>query len=383
MSTLRMSSGPTANPATSDSGTSKNRAQSLGALEFQRQQAVLHRENESSAGSCSTLFSDPQMDPDAIHPEAFSKSQPRAKAVAFGEIRDEDWDEEIGLSATNSVPNSNPINSTFSASVDQQSRNAPLPPFPRKPKAPMVSRAGNTAQRRIVSAPSVAQTNVAGNSVFGNGADIVDAMWDVDDDEYLVASVKQKVINRKEKELERCASANAGLESWDDDFCVSEEETQNREALKVPEFLGSVQNNVWNENLLPKKADAEETDLKLIYLDAVDIAFGLEFNSIDRVAPLSCKYQKIMDTAKVLVHLGDFDESKEELMVADDLHLNVLGDVLGDVDGSAAWIRSLALSKLKLQFSAEYVPVLIKCVGKVKHQLNEYLGELRAIARGV
>ncbi|KAJ3246180.1 hypothetical protein HDU77_009084 [Chytriomyces hyalinus] len=388
LSTLRIA--PTSNTNNTapqkDFATAKARAQSLGAAQFQH------------ASSSATLFDEtptprplkPCSSNESLSPSARApKSRPTQHIQleqpvllqTHSEAVDEDWDLEfskqsICADTLNHQNNANQINLRAPA----------LPPFPRKPK-PHPRAFMAPQQRRVVSAPSF-----AGHLQFGESDDIpataaggvVDALWDTVavEDEFLVASVKQKVVARREKELERSVSADGGLESWDDDFCCFGGEDEDvpaaGNALVVPEFLGSVQEalRVDSENI--RKFALHIEDLKLLYLDAQDISIGLEFDAPELVEPVKQKYHSHLETAEVLIHLGDFnDDVGDEKLLTDELHVRVLGQLLGDSVG----VGKLAVARIKMEFSGVFMPVLIKCIGPVKVALNEYVNELRKISR--
>ncbi|KAJ3031173.1 UNVERIFIED_CONTAM: hypothetical protein HDU68_006044 [Siphonaria sp. JEL0065] len=294
----------------------------------------------------------------------------------------------------------------FSTGVIQTHRAPTLPPFPRTPKPLLSARANIPLQRRVVSAPSFAQArfnphDCGGGSIVTNtqnqvAGGVVDALWeDAGDDEFLVASVKQKVVSRREKELERSVSANGGLESWDDDFFVDGEEEERpvvaaatsncgggrvmaggMSGLTVPEFVHNVQETLRLDAENLRKFSLHIEDLKLIYMDALDISFGLDFECPEKVSPLTQQYQKTLDIAQVLINLGDFNDHNEK-MQSDDLHLSILGELLGEVIGNPGDLKALAMASLKMQFSCEYMQVLIKSIGPVKKNLNKYVTELR------
>ncbi|TPX72548.1 hypothetical protein CcCBS67573_g05769 [Chytriomyces confervae] len=407
LSTLRMA--PTCNTNNTspqkDFATAKARAQSLGAAQFQH------------ASSSATLFDEtptprplkPCSSNESLSPSVRApKSRPTqhiqleqpVRLQTHSEAVDEDWDLEfskqsICADTLNHQNNVNQINLRAPA----------LPPFPRKPK-PHPRALMAPQQRRVVSAPSF-----AGHLQFGESDDIpataaggvVDALWDTVavEDEFLVASVKQKVVARREKELERSVSADGGLESWDDDFCCFGGEDEDvpaaGNALVVPEFLGSVQEalRVDSENIRKFALHIEgalvsfdgrsislilaiSPDLKLLYLDAQDISTGLEFDTPELVEPVKQKYHSHLETAEVLIHLGDFnDDVGDEKLLTDELHVRVLGQLLGDSVG----VGKLAVARIKMEFSGVFMPVLIKCIGPVKVALNEYVNELRKISR--
>ncbi|KAJ3103393.1 hypothetical protein HK100_004209 [Physocladia obscura] len=417
----------------------KNRAQSLGALEFQKQQ-----QEQQVKSSSSTLYDEiapavsnirgANFSSDSINSNGTASRFPKShfhpgihqiapqpqqlslkKSVNFSfssnnntiiqsentatqDIAEEDWDAEFQAQSNSNDNNNNNSEATTGSSSTNISKetdhaNPPLPPFRRKPPTQQqyVARAGGPHhQRRVVSAPSVTQTRfLEGDSaLFGSSGSggLVDALWDDndDDEEFLVASVKQKVVSRREKDLERSVSANVGLESWDDDFLEDSSggcRWKENEGIKIPNFVGEVQESLKIEAENFRKFSLHIEDLKLIYMDAIDISFGLEFSCPEQILNLTPKYQKMLDTAKVLIHLGDFDENKEEQMLSDDFHLSILSELLGDFCGNSAEIRALALSKHKMLFAGEYVPILIKNIGTVKQQLNQYLLDMRVISR--
>ncbi|ORY52556.1 hypothetical protein BCR33DRAFT_779830 [Rhizoclosmatium globosum] len=236
-----------------------------------------------------------------------------------------------------------------------------------------------------MSAPSFAFSAPAEDgfsTTRAKGSGVVDAMWEEESiepsvDEFLVASVKQKVVQRREKELERSVSAEAGLESWDDDFLVEGEESNSRHTmsgLQVPLFLKSVQEAVRSEGESLRKFALHIEDLKLIYMDAMDISFGLEFEAPERVEPLAATYQTTLDVAQVLIHLGDFNDHDEKLK-ANDMHLRILGELLGEE------LKSIDIARMKMQFGCEYVQILVEKIGPLKKKLIEYVGELRKVSR--
>jgi hypothetical protein len=112
-------------------------------------------------------------------------------------------------------------------------------------------------KRRIQSAPSMAQQRLR-DEMAGAGSGLTDALledvapMDEDDfeadetivatDEFVVASVKQKVVARRERELERSISADGGLESWDDDF--NDDEKDGGRLLVVPESVLEIQQSL-------------------------------------------------------------------------------------------------------------------------------------------
>ncbi|KAJ3227213.1 hypothetical protein HDU81_006850 [Chytriomyces hyalinus] len=390
LSTLRMApTSNTNNPAPQkDFATAKARAQSLGPAQFQHasSSATLFDEAPPTPRPLKPCNSNESLSPSARAPKSRPTQHIQLNVPALTQanteaIDEEDWDLEFSKQSESAADTPN-------NQINQINLRAPaLPPFPRKPKPHHPRALMAPQQRRVVSAPSF-----AGHLQFGECDDIpataaggvVDALWDTAavEDEFLVASVKQKVVARREKELERSVSADGGLESWDDDFCCfggeDEDVPGTGNALVVPECLGSVQEalRVDSENI--RKFALHIEDLKLLYLDAQDISTGLEFDTPELVLPVKKKYHSHLETAEVLIHLGDFnDEVGDEKLLTDELHVRVLGQLLGDSVG----VGKLAVARIKMEFSGVFMPVLIKCIGPVKVALNEYVNELRKLSR--
>ncbi|KAJ3073941.1 hypothetical protein HDU98_000243 [Podochytrium sp. JEL0797] len=329
--------------------------------------------------------------PTTIQPPAAPKRSTANAAVVAPAAEEEDWDKEfLGPSSTSSNhPSTTP--------------GAPLLPFPR---APATRATLAHQQRRVVSAPSFAHPPPSFDfptptSTTNTSAGVVDVLWEdagvsKEEDAFLTAGVKHKILQRREKELERSVSADAGLESWDDDFVVDGEEEEGEKVvvkghgvvasgLKIPSFLSNVQDALRTDSNNLRKFALHIEDLKLIYMDALDMAFGLDFDHPDLLAPLTARFTPILETAQVLIHLGDFrdnvnDTTSAEKLATDALHLRVLADLL---PGREAEIKSLAQAKMKMQFHGELVGVLMERIGGVKKEVAEYLGELSKISREV
>jgi hypothetical protein len=191
----------------------------------------------SSRGGAAPLQPQQQLIPTVVAPASKTSIAPAAEssATAYNSNRysknkgeeetEEDWDAEFahdgGCSSFRPLALGCGGSNSNISTQDQSKPRQPRVPFPAARK-PAASTKRLPHQRRVQSAPSTALKR------FGDGldGDVFDALFEDDDndnidgvgDQWVVASVKAKVEKRKEKELERSVSANAGLESWDDDF---------------------------------------------------------------------------------------------------------------------------------------------------------------------
>ncbi|KAI8843617.1 hypothetical protein BC829DRAFT_401034 [Chytridium lagenaria] len=208
--------------------------------------------------------------------------------------------------------------------------------------------------RRIQSAPSVALRK------FGEGAGggMVDALME---DDFLVSSVREKAERRRLRELERSVSANGGLESWDDDFGEAEvcgrdggEWRREWEELSIPKSVYEAQEALRMDAMHMKEFALHIEDLKLVYLDAIDMAQGLSTSPHlppthhDTLATLRETFTQDLSQIEVLIDLG---ESSETSPNASERHLRILGDLL-DED-----VR---------EFGVSLIPTLIKRIGPLK-----------------
>ncbi|KAJ3190610.1 hypothetical protein HK101_008536 [Irineochytrium annulatum] len=244
---------------------------------------------------------------------------------------------------------------------------------------------------------------------------------DVEEENWLVPSVREKAARRREKELERSVSANGGLESWDDDFEYGNVEeaagkkgdrsspgggsldtmgegcdsSRDLGALRIPMAIGEVQESLRSDAVNMKKFALHIEDLKLIYLDAKDMAAGVAQSNRTALENIWKDFAAELDQAQVLIDLGEFAEEKGDSMVADERHLRVLAEILAtpsstceasgklrDREGSEATVcglRELAASSGKLEFGISLLPALLRKIGPLKHRLNDFVGELRSL----
>ncbi|KAJ3409835.1 hypothetical protein HDV05_004188 [Chytridiales sp. JEL 0842] len=342
---------------------------------------------------------------------------------------EEDWDAELQISNPTQQPSTKdlPIVGLKPRAPQAPLRKPILPPSvvagggphppatPRKPANP--SRRMLPHQRRVQSAPSAAFKKIGDED-----NDVFDALFEDEDeelpvksnsdgakDQWFVASVKAKVQKRTEKELERSISANAGLESWDDDFFDEDDNGVGKAkpqvvgggmvgGLKIPEAVGSVQESIKMDAINVRRFAWHIEDLRLLYLDALDIAQGLQATNPNPLVSLQKKYVSWLDHTQVLIDLGDFSEEKADRMVSDDKHLQIFADILGlpqdsDEEDSAFIVEGgkevltrktlkevVGRGKGKMEFGLEYVPTLIEHAGVVKRELGEYVRELRRLA---
>ncbi|KAI8609637.1 hypothetical protein BC830DRAFT_821500 [Chytriomyces sp. MP71] len=237
LSTLRLALPVQQPPPSQDFNTAKTRAKSLGAVAFNATTPTSPPNTSTSPQKCPSTDS-------LRHPKSAPLPRPLASTAAgvAPAAEDEDWDAEIAHTSSSTCPTSTLV-------LTPSSEPLSLPPFPRKPA---VARA-RVQPRRVVSAPATPSLFFLEDETgVPAGRGVVDAMWEpLCEDAFMVASVRQKVLARRERELERSVSAEAGLESWDDDFCCFEGQEEELVggrgknnglgALKVPEYLGNVQ----------------------------------------------------------------------------------------------------------------------------------------------
>ncbi|KAI9209688.1 uncharacterized protein BJ171DRAFT_608956 [Polychytrium aggregatum] len=228
-------------------------------------------------------------------------------------------------------------------------------------------------QRRIQSAPATAPKLTG--TIAGPETD----EWLLEDeDDYVVASVKQKATKRKELRYET-GHHHANYESWDDDFC------EDMMDLTVPPAVESVQKGIKSDISNMRRFALHMEDLKLIYLDTQDIAASIPNNV---VSPLASKYAQYIRRVEVLIDLADFVDG-QAASGPNENNLRILYEI---IDSSLSQSdrhdqeRQMTLQELKdmvaegkVQFGIDLVPFLIKGIGPLKQHIGSYLRELRGI----
>ncbi|KAI9336209.1 hypothetical protein DFJ73DRAFT_850690 [Zopfochytrium polystomum] len=352
-----------------------------------------------------------RFDPDTIY-SSLNSSVVKGSALHNDTTSDhEDWDAELDA-ADSGVGTSHTSSRTSLSSQPVPLRQ--LHPFPvrrapaqLKPTAPGApgSRAPPLPpfqSRRIQSAPSIAQSRFAED--LGCGSGVTDALLEDDegDDTFIVPSVRQKVVARREKELERSVSADAGLESWDDDFVGfgGDGVDNNEGGLRVPDGVMGVQKNLKVDMENFRRFALHVEDLKLLHADAKLMAKGLATDHPDLMAKLTASYQLDLDRAEMLVDLGEYSDHSPDKFVTNDRNLETLNVLLWSVQqggeakdgkrsGPSESSSHSTLCELKevtgqgarvLQVGGEIMPVLIRSVGSTKARLKQYVVELRQVA---
>lgn len=279
------------------------------------------------------------------------------------------------------------------------------------------------AKRRVQSAPSVAQHTQSN----GRGG-ITDVLLEdfeenedqdnenEEDNEFVVASVKQKVVTRRERELERSFSADGGLESWDDDFegCCDNEaggsnsgggggvygngEGGRSDGLFVPDAVLEIQQSLKVDAENFKRFALHIEDLKLMFMDAKLMARGLGSDKPMQLATINKQYATHLEMVQVLMDLGEYSETAPDKFVSDERNLRVLSEIISD-NSSNKDIQSLSSSTSassadtlcslrdiaaknggKLHMGVGVMPLLIQSICKAKGMLGEYVIELRRVA---
>jgi hypothetical protein len=184
-----------------------------------------------------------------VKPSESLPAKPLQVSGLFNE--DEDWNAEFGFSEGKEIQ-----------AVLQQPQTVNRISKPRFPQQSIKA----MSQRRIQSAPSVAQRR---SNDDWTGSDIEDALLEhseMEEDFFLADSVKQKLIKQSQKDRELSISVE-GLESWDEDFETSTligTENQNQDnhhwsdrgksnVLVIPNSVAQIQGSLKTDALNVRK----------------------------------------------------------------------------------------------------------------------------------
>ncbi|KAJ3202890.1 hypothetical protein HDU67_000221, partial [Dinochytrium kinnereticum] len=175
--------------------------------------------------------------------------------------------------------------------------------------------------RRIQSAPSVALRRFGD----GGGGGMVDALMEDGTavGAFVVESVREKAERRRLRELERSVSANAGLESWDDDFDyeaggggAAGGGERGREGLCIPECVNETQEAVRMDAVNVKEFALHVEDLKLIYTQLQTLTQTLTTPLPPHLLPtlqtLTRAYTPDLTQTQCLIDLGDASSSSDD-----------------------------------------------------------------------
>lgn len=172
-------------------------------------------------------------------------------------------------------------------------------------------------------------------------------------DEFIVPSIQQKAM------LE---VVQRNVESWDDDF---------EEEVEIGGYLASIQASLKMDmkhlrhfDLHIKGTKLPILDLKLMFLDAEDLAFGVEAHS--DASSLIETHGELCKKIRVILSLAEFQDGAIDKLLKDDVE--VLSKILAvETEG-------------KFEFGAEWMPTLVEQIGPIKLELQEYVSSLRSLA---
>ncbi|KAJ3289305.1 hypothetical protein HK104_007557 [Borealophlyctis nickersoniae] len=242
--------------------------------------------------------------------------------------------------------------------------------------------------RRVYSTPNFPTSTSQSISLLSVEQDDPDAEW-------IVPSVRAKAQHWREKaEMAAAGEAEGGgcTENWDDDFELEGGDVGSQDCgmlrLEVPDIVLKSQNQIKGDVEAFKSFALHVEDLKLIFLDATDMATGLNASHARTVESLQQAYAADLERARVLIDVGDLPD--DPMCSQSPVAKRVLSEILGlDTKKEEKGVRGGADEEGEegigerndnISFGADLVPVLVGSMGPLKARLAAYVGELRAIA---
>lgn len=209
-----------------------------------------------------------------------------------------------------------------------------------------------------------------------------------DEDEFLVASVKEKACKRRDLNLQlKQIGGERNFESWDDDFDVDMDE------FIVPPAVENIQKIVKEDISNMRRFALHIEDIKHIYMDTKDISSGIKPSTLK---PLIEKYSESIKYVETLIELAEHTEEEytHQPHNSRNFDLQTLSEILKigvreQEKTNQAFERGMTIQELedmisdgRVHFGVDLVPALIKGIIPLKQTMDCYLKELRCTVAG-
>eukprot|EP00842_Homolaphlyctis_polyrhiza_P005425 jgi/Hompol1/5884/HPOL_000183-RA len=184
--------------------------------------------------------------------------------------------------------------------------------------------------RRVQSAPGLSGLTFLPLEIVDTSEFLdVDADWSPD--EWLVASVKTKAAARQQRNAAHTFQSQAmpstslqqdtvgstrHVEDWDEDFDMEDDETKEMDCdapqimtLSIPKVVDDLQSRLKSDILSMQKFALHIQDLKLIYLDVLDLQCGLEsskkLGGCTTLSELIASHRGVLEASRVMIDIAE------------------------------------------------------------------------------
>ena len=238
----------------------------------------------------------------------------------------------------------------------------------RQPKVPTRTQPLHPHRaRRIQSAPCVQLGELP--SLLEDGE-----AWEIDqatlNNEFIVPSVKAKAAKTPKGPV---------CEAWDDDFDTL---SIQGDELVIPDYLQPIQVSLKLDMAHIRRFDLHvqgfcfNLDLKLVYLDALDLEAGVREQDAIKADGCIQRHQPLIEKIRVVLELAEFKENELDQAITS-RHVAVLGDILRDSPYPQV---SKMLTSGQVDFGHDFLTLLLERMAPIKNELLSYVGELRQVA---